>query len=318
MKKMTVPVFFSADEKYAPYLAVAIASLIDHTNPACKYELHVVYHDMKKRTVRRIASLGDGHENIEVLMTEMKDTLSGISDRKETRLKGDYFTPTIYYRIFLPEMFKDCEKGIYLDSDIVVLGDVAELYKVDLSGNLIGACSDISANNNELFCDYFEQVVGVDSKKYINSGVLLMDFKKMREEEFVERFLYLLNTYDFDTVAPDQDYLNSMCYGRILHLDQIWNAMPTPTKKYVRNPMIVHYNMFFKPWHYDGTMYEEFFWKYANESSFLKDIQHEKRNFTRWDKKGDEKRLQWMADRVTEILGNEVTFRTVMRELDKK
>ena len=212
MKKMTVPVFFSADEKYAPYLAVAIASLIDHTNPAYKYELHVVYHDMKKRTMRRIASLGDGHENIEVLMTEMKDTLSGISDRKETRLKGDYFTPTIYYWIFLPEMFKDCEKGIYLDSDIVVLGDVAELYKVDLGGNLIGACSDISANNNELFCDYFEQVVGVDSKKYINSGVLLMDFKKMREEEFVERFLYLLNTYDFDTVAPDQDYLNSMCY----------------------------------------------------------------------------------------------------------
>ena len=158
----------------------------------------------------------------------------------------------------------------------------------------------------------------MDGKKYINSGVLLMDFKKMREEEFVERFLYLLNTYDFDTVAPDQDYLNSMCYGRILHLDQIWNAMPTPTKKFVRNPMIVHYNMFFKPWHYDGTMYEEFFWKYANESSFLKDIQHEKRNFTRWDKKGDEKRLQWMADRVTEILGNEVTFRTVMRGLDKK
>lgn len=318
MKKITVPVFFSVDEKYAPYLGVAMASLIEHTNKEYNYEIHVVHNNTKKRTMRKIEKLANGYDNVKIILTEMKDKLSGISDRKETRLKGDYFTPTIYYRIFLPEMFPDYDKGIYLDSDIVVLGDVAELYKTELGDNLIGACSDISANNNQLFCEYFEKVVGVNSKKYINSGVLLMNFKKMRDEEFVERFLYLLNTYDFDTVAPDQDYLNSMCYGRILQLDQIWNAMPTPTQKFVRNPMIVHYNMFFKPWHYDGTMYEEHFWKYANESAFLKDIQREKKSFTRWDKKGDEKRLQWMADRVTEILGNEMTFRTVLREQEKK
>lgn len=317
MKKITVPVFFSVDEKYAPYLGVALASLISHTNKEYNYEINVVYNNTRKRTMRKIEKLAEGHDNVKIILTEMKDKLSGISDRKETRLKGDYFTPTIYYRIFLPEMFPDYDKGIYLDSDIVVLGDVAELYKTDLKNNLIGACADISANNNELFCEYFEKVVGVDSRKYINSGVLLMDFKKLRDEEFVERFLYLLNTYDFDTVAPDQDYINSMCYGRIMHLDQIWNAMPTPTQKYVRNPMIVHYNMFFKPWHYDGTMYEEHFWKYASESDFLREIQREKKSFTRWDKKGDEKRLQWMADRVTEILGNEMTFRTVLREQEK-
>lgn len=314
MSKLTVPVFFSADEKYAPYLAIAVTSLIDHTNKEYDYHIHVVYHDMRKKTIHRLKALGDGHENIKIFMTEMKDKLSGISDRKETRLKGDYFTPTIYYRIFLPEMFKDYDKGIYLDSDIVVLGDVAELFKVKLDNNLIAACPDMSTYDNRLFGDYFEQVVGTNRFKYINSGVLLMNFEKMREEEFVEHFLYLLNTFDFDTVAPDQDYLNAMCRGRIVFLDAIWNAMPTPTQERIRNPMIVHFNLFFKPWHYDGTMYEEHFWKYANESTFLKDIQREKKAFSRWDKKGDEKRLQQMADRVTEILGNEVTFRTVMKE----
>ncbi len=318
MKKLTVPVFFSADEKYAPYLGVAIKSLIDHTNKEYDYILHVVYHDMRKRTVRKIEDLAKERDNVKIVATEMKDQLHGISDRKETRLKGDYFTPTIYYRIFLPEMFQDYDKGIYLDSDIVVLGDVAELYKIDLEDNLIAACPDMSTYDNQLFGDYFEQVVGIKRRNYINSGVLLMDFKKFRDEEFVERFLYLLNTFDFDTVAPDQDYLNAMCYGRIKHLDLIWNAMPTPTQKRIRNPMIVHYNLFFKPWHYDGTMYEEHFWKYANESTFLKEIERAKKAFSRWDNKGDEKRLQQMTDRVVEILRNEVTFKKVLRDQEEK
>ncbi len=318
MSRLKVPVFFSADEKYAPYLGVAISSLLDHINAEYDYVLHVVHHDMKKRTARKIERLAEGYDNVEIVMTEMNDKLQGISDRKETRLKGDYFTPTIYYRIFLPEMFQEYDKGIYLDSDIVVLGDIAELYKVELGDNLIAACPDMSTYDNQLLGEYFEKVVGTARRKYINSGVLLMNFKKFRDEEFVERFLYLLNTYDFDTVAPDQDYLNSMCYGRIVFLDAIWNAMPTPTQKRIRNPMIVHFNLFFKPWHYDGTMYEELFWKYANESPFLKSIQRDKKAFSRWDKKGDEKRLQWMMDRVTEILGNEITFRKVLREQEKK
>lgn len=311
MKKKIVPVFFSVDENYAPYLSTALASLIEHTSENYQYNLHVVHHNLTRRSLRKIQKLDLGRENVNIIMTEMQETLSGISDRKSTQLKADYFTPTIYYRIFLPEMFPQYEKGVYLDSDIIVNDDIAKLFETDLNGNLVAATVDMSTQGDELLCRYFDEVVGVKHDKYFNSGVLVIDFEKFREEEFCEHFLYLLNKYDFDTVAPDQDYLNAMCAGRVEYLDAAWNAMPTPDHHPMKSPKIVHYNLFFKPWHYDGTDYEELFWEYAKHSAFFKAIEKEKRSFSKKNVKGDEERFEQMLTRVNEILKAEVTFKKI-------
>lgn len=311
MKKKIVPVFFSVDENYAPYLSTALASLIEHTSENYQYNLHVVHHNLTRRSLRKIQKLDLGRENVNIIMTEMQETLSGISDRKSTQLKADYFTPTIYYRIFLPEMFPQYEKGVYLDSDIIVNDDIAKLFETDLNGNLVAATVDMSTQGDKLLCRYFDEVVGVKHDKYFNSGVLVIDFEKFREEEFCEHFLYLLNKYDFDTVAPDQDYLNAMCAGRVEYLDAAWNAMPTPDHHPMKSPKIVHYNLFFKPWHYDGTDYEELFWEYAKYSAFSKAIEKEKRSFSKKNVKGDEERFEQMLVRVNEILKAEVTFKKI-------
>lgn len=311
MKKKIVPVFFSVDENYAPYLSTALASLIEHTSENYQYNLHVVHHNLTRRSLRKIQKLDLGRENVNIIMTEMQETLSGISDRKSTQLKADYFTPTIYYRIFLPEMFPQYDKGVYLDSDIIVNDDIAKLFETDLNGNLVAATVDMSTQGDELLCKYFDEVVGVKHDKYFNSGVLVIDFEKFREEEFCEHFLYLLNKYDFDTVAPDQDYLNAMCAGRVEYLDAAWNAMPTPDHHPMKGPKIVHYNLFFKPWHYDGTDYEELFWEYAKQSAFFKAIEKEKRSFSKKNVKGDEERFEQMLTRVNEILKAEVTFKKI-------
>lgn len=311
MKKKIVPVFFSVDENYAPYLSTALASLIEHTSENYQYNLHVVHHNLTRRSLRKIQKLDLGRENVNIIMTEMQETLSGISDRKSTQLKADYFTPTIYYRIFLPEMFPQYDKGVYLDSDIIVNDDIAKLFETDLNGNLVAATVDMSTQGDELLCKYFDEVVGVKHDKYFNSGVLVIDFEKFRKEEFCEHFLYLLNKYDFDTVAPDQDYLNAMCAGRVKYLDAAWNAMPTPDHHPMKSPKIVHYNLFFKPWHYDGTDYEELFWEYAKHSAFFKAIEKEKRSFSKKNVKGDEERFEQMLTRVNEILKAEVTFKKI-------
>ena len=44
-----------------------------------------------------------------------------ITDRIENRLRSDYFTMTIYFRIFIPDMYPEYDKAIYIDSDIVVM-----------------------------------------------------------------------------------------------------------------------------------------------------------------------------------------------------
>lgn len=311
MSRNVIPVFFTADERYAPYLSTALISLIEHTSENNTYDVNVIYHDISRKSLRRLEKLGEGHDNVNLIFTEMQETLEGISDRKSTRLKADCFTPTIYYRIFLPEMFPQYDKGIYLDSDIIVLEDVAKLYATDLGDNLLAACLDMSTFGNKLFTRYFRDAIGVGTEGYFNSGMLLMDFKRFRDEEFCEHFLYLLNTYDFDTVAPDQDYLNAMCKGRVKYLDISWNTMPTAENMSKQKIKMIHFNLFFKPWHYDGTRYEEYFWKYAKQSVFLKDIEREKRNFAKNKGKTDEERLKQMSDRVAEILESEVTFKKV-------
>ena len=64
--------------------------------------------------------------------------------------------------------------------------------------------------NFDAVARYMEEAVGVSRYEYINSGVLLMNLNKLREKEFDKHFLNLLNTYHFDCIAPDQDYINAI------------------------------------------------------------------------------------------------------------
>ena len=312
-----IPVFFTVDEHYAPFLSTAIASLIDHCSAQHRYDINIIYHNLSGYSRHKLERLADGHPNVQIISTAMKRTIEGISDRKETRLKADHFTPTIYYRIFLPEMFPQYDRAIYLDSDVIVLADIAKLFATDLGDNPIAACLDMSTFGNPILARYFKDAIGVSTKQYFNSGVLLMDLKRLREEEFCEHFLYLLNFYDFDTVAPDQDYLNAMLKGRVKYLDMKWNTMPTAEAS-EQQPCIVHYNLFFKPWHYDNTKYGEYYWQYAEKSAFLRAVRREKRNFSRKGRKTDDERMQQMLNRCEEILASEQTFKSVFESGKEK
>ena len=185
-KQKVIPVFFTVDEKYAPYLSTAIMSLIEHTSKKYNYEINIVYSNLTLYSRNKLERLADGKKNIKIISTKMKNNLRGISDRKETRLKADEFVPAIYYRIFLPEMFPQYDRALYLDSDIIVLADVADLFNTDLEGNPIAACLDMSTFGNPLFARYFKDAIGITTKQYFNSGVLVMNFDQLRKEEFCE------------------------------------------------------------------------------------------------------------------------------------
>jgi lipopolysaccharide biosynthesis glycosyltransferase len=216
-------------------------------------------------------------------------------------------------------MFPEYDKAIYIDSDTCIVGDISELYNIDLKDNLFGGCTDISCENNEDFCMYFKYNTGVTIDKYINSGVLLMNMKKLREVEFESHFLYLLNKYHFDTVCPDQDYINAMAKGKILYLPNEWNAMPTNGVKVYKDPKIIHYNLFFKPWHIDNVDYEDYFWKYANLSPYKEKIHQVKDGYTKELQLNDWKTLDNMVVRTKEILKNKVNFKTVFENnLEKR
>ncbi len=302
-----IPVFFTIDDLYAPFLSVALESAIKNSSPDRSYAAIVLYQQLSEDNIKRLSALST--DNFSVSFVPLNSGLESITDRMSNRLRCDYFTLTIYFRLFIPAMFPEYDKAIYIDSDVVLEGDLAELFDTDIGDNFLGACADRSVVNVPPLASYMENAVGVNRYEYINSGVLLMNLKALREAKLEAHFLNLLNTYHFDCIAPDQDYLNAMCNGKIYYLDECWDAMPDDSRPPLENPKLIHYNLFSKPWCYDGIQYEENFWKYANGNSFLPEIKEYKENYSAEQKKADSECLELLVRRGGEIANAELTFK---------
>lgn len=302
-----IPVFFAIDNGYAPYLGVALHSAIRNSTPRRRYKAIILHQELSNENREKLSSLATPWFEVEFIA--MKEGLESITDHISNRLRCDYFTLTIYYRLFIPAMFPQYDKALYLDSDIVVPGDLAELFDTEIGDNYIGACPDHSVSEVPELAKYMEEAVGVDRCHYINSGILVMNLKKLREVKLEEHFLSLLNTYHFDCIAPDQDYFNAMCKDRIFFLGEEWDAMPTEGKEPLHNPKIIHFNLFSKPWCYDNTPYEEYFWKYAKDSGYYEDIIQEKENYSDEQKQSDAECLKLLLQRGNSIPDTEITFK---------
>lgn len=307
MVNREIPIFFTIDDSYAPFLAVALNSAIKNSDPQRNYKAIVLYQDLGADNISRLQSLQT--ENFKIELMPIRANMEALDDRMSNRLRCDYFTLTIYFRLFIPSMFPQYDKGIYIDSDVVLTDDIAKLFDIDIGENYIGACNDLSIADIPPLVAYTEKAVGVNAKEYINSGVLLMNLKKMRDDDLEGHFLSLLNKYHFDSIAPDQDYLNAMCNGKIYYLEEKWDTMPNDAKPMLTETSLIHYNLFSKPWCYDGIQYEEQFWNYARDCGFIDEIREFKASYTEDKKKADSECLELLVRRGMEIPENDITFK---------
>ena len=309
MNKVTIPIFYAIDDSYAKFVAVSIKSLIMNANNNYNYDINVIYENLSEENAKKLKSLET--DNVKIILTEMNQNLSMITDKLGNRLREYTFTLTIFFRLFIPVMFPKYDKCIYIDADTVIPGDISRLYNEDLGNNYLGCIVDKSTIDNEILASYFEEVVGIPRDKYINSGVLLMNSKKLRELKIDEKFLDLYTKYGFDVIAPDQDYINSMCYGHIKYLSGIYDAMPNPNNKEVEKPVIIHYNLFLKPWQYENVQYYDYFWKYAKSTPFYDEILEIKNSYTNEDRKKDSEWMDLMVSRAESLVGTQNTLKNV-------
>lgn len=307
MNQQIIPVFFAIDDNYVPFLSVALGSAIRNSSSERRYRAIILHQTLGEENRKKLRALAAPHFEIEFV--PMGTGLESITDIAENRMRCDEFTLTIFFRLFIPRMFPQYDKGIYLDSDVVVTGDLAELFDIDLGENYLGGCADLSVVDVPPLADYMEQAVGVNRSGYINSGVLLMNLKELRRAGLHSHFLSLLETYHFDSVAPDQDYLNALCSGRIRYLPAYWDAMPNPNKPPLQEPKLIHYNLFSKPWCYDGIQYEDYFWRYAEGSGYLPQLRAYKESYSEEQKRSDAVRLERLIQKATKIAASRVTFR---------
>ena len=301
-----VPVFLTINSAYAPYAAAAIHSLVQHADPKRYYRVIILHDGLNLVNRWRLRNLVT--RNVAVQFKKMTRSLylKAIVAYCTRRQKGagDFFSSAVYYyRAFIPLMFPLYRKAVYIDSDTILRGDIGELYDIDLGDNAMAAMVDPKVTVIPEFRDYVDNALGVPHTEYVNSGVQVMDLRKMRKMKYLSTMIDLIKKYDADLVAPDQDYLNVILRGKILKLDPVWNA--EPVKDLPRNVKLVHFNLFNKPWHYKNVPCERIFWAAAKGTGFYGDLKRQQAAFDAEKQKVDHAKVEALIQKAARLAESE-------------
>lgn len=199
--------------KYSKYVGTAICSVLENTDN------EVMFHILHDDTL--------SEENKKYLVNSA-ESLSGKIQFYKVNMKGkdfaEYdlsrFTVGTLFRLKICEMLKDVSKVIYMDSDIVVNIDIADLWRENLGDKLMAGCI-LPVNVSVPLIDKGL----VQAEEYVNSGVLIMDIERIRKKHDMWR-----ECIDFITKkpdlwrAPDQDAIAWVFKGEIKGIDEKYNS----------------------------------------------------------------------------------------------
>ncbi|MFR1983839.1 MAG: glycosyltransferase family 8 protein [Christensenellaceae bacterium] len=258
--KPVVPLFFATDDNYLPFLGVTLCSLKENSSKDYLYKVYVLHSGVSENYYERSR------------FRRVSRSPCRCRCRRRYLLPA-HARPLHLHHVFphLSGMFPP-DKALYLDCD-TCFGISARF--IVRSGRQPDRRRLRRREQLEVYKKYVSEVDGLDPSMFFNAGVILMNLKSFREENFYERFADLLKKYKF-TVIQDEDYLNVLCQDRVLRLPRAWNKFPVAKDKLAREDLrIVHYGMTWKPWHYSDIPYQEYFWEYAEKTEFyglLKEI----------------------------------------------
>lgn len=290
-----VPVVFAANDSYAPYLAVALKSLIENTSRERNYDLIVLHTDITRENQARLTRELVHTENVSLRFKNVAPVFEEYV-KLDLRVYAQISKET-YFRFLIQDIMPDYDKVIYLDSDLILLADIAELYDTPMGGKLLAAVRDADSAGevNELDPDYRQyQLEKMKLEKpfdYFNAGVLVINLAEMRKSFTVHEILKLAASEKWHFL--DQDVLNMLCAGRVTFLDMTWNVMMdwkigsssriniikhAPYQIYLgymesrKAPKLVHYAGIQKPWKCADCDFAEYFWQYARMTGFYETI----------------------------------------------
>ena len=299
-KTKVVPIFYTITDDYAKYAAASIHSLMQHANPKRHYRVIIMYDRLSLPNRWRLRNMVT--KNVAIEFHKMKYNLYMqiiVRYCAKRSGSGDFFASAVYYyRAFIARLFPQYDKGIYVDSDTILMGDIGKLYDIELGEDVIAARVDPKVAMVPEFVEYVEKALDVPVKNYVNSGVLLMDLKKLRKLHYITKMTDLVKK-DADLVAPDQDYLNVILKGRIKHLNKCWNLQPEGEDP--KGAKLLHFNLSKKPWFHDDVTCGEEFWKAARGTGFYGDLMRGKERYTKKDSEKAANQIKALIEKAKKL-----------------
>ncbi|MBN1366895.1 MAG: hypothetical protein JW967_03105 [Dehalococcoidales bacterium] len=271
--KNTIPIALAADQNYAVPMGVTMTSIMVNAKEATFVDFFILIpSDFSNQNKNTIYSIKAKYPRCNITFIDMKDSF------KYTNLKIPHITYPAYYRLMAGNIIRQYDKCLYLDVDTIVCGDLNELFCIDISDYYVAGVKAPSYHypddGNINFC----KAIGLPTiSEYINSGVLIMNLKQIREQYVLDQFLRLSRE---KPSLPDQDIINVVCYNRIKVLPFKYNVatmrINEPDYKLRKvftqeeinearsNPYIIHYAHQVKPWQDLSLNMSEYWWKYAS------------------------------------------------------
>lgn len=280
-EKNVIPVFYACDDNFVKYTIVSLRSLMENAKADAAYRIHVLHTDISEDMQKKMLAMAT--DKFHIQFDSVTEYLDSISERLPVR---DYYSKTTYYRLFIAEMFPEYDKAVYIDSDTVVLGDMSELFSIDIGEYYAGACNEQVMIQEDVYGTYVESVLGINRHQFFNAGMLVINCRQFRKNHVLEQFTSLLHMYNF-VVTQDEDYLNLICKDKVFWFPQKWNVevfgeLPVAEEEIC----ILHYIMVSKPWHYKECRLKDYFWNYAKKTVVYEEIKAELEAYT------DEKRQE--------------------------
>ena len=250
MERLRIPVLFCADASYFQHTGATIASLL-RTNAAHDFQILVCSESRNRLAEEKLAAVALRFGNASISFLEFN-----LTQHKHLRVDR-YLTLSAYLRLFVTEFLApSIEKVLYLDSDLIVCGDIEELWQPELGAAFLAAVPE-------------PYLVGPHwgfgpEDTYFNSGVLLINVARWRAANVLPAFLQFAEEQAAVLNCHDQDVLNHVFRGKVTFLDYRWNFQsrfadfPPETFKLSRedfeqvrrSPSIVHFTTKYKPWFY--------------------------------------------------------------------
>ena len=192
----------------------------------------------------------------------------------------NYITKATYYRLYIAKILPNSiDKVLYLDCDIIVRHSLKELWNTDISNISVAVVPDVA----EGLIDKYNRLHYPQNKGYFNSGVLLLNLKKWRQEDKFSAFITFMNEHPDWIKLHDQDVMNRVFYDDKISLPIkynfqegfLWNDIFYDYWKYEdqvlaarKDPVILHFTDS-KPW-VEGCEhpYRDEFFKYQKETEW--------------------------------------------------
>ncbi|WP_276882020.1 glycosyltransferase family 8 protein [Campylobacter cuniculorum] len=326
------PIVFNADENYIKYTSTLITSIIKNTNSQKSFkELCKDLAQDKKSQAKMSAeklhfidyeSLNENEQKegyvfvilSDFVSTQTRDKLAELQrelsliypcsievkivDEKEfegfpkSGAAHSNFLP--YYRLIAPQFLQEYSKCLYLDSDMLCLCDIRELFTLDLGDKILACVGDYGSKKRKIkFKENGKEKIFYYDEHYFNSGFLLIntyEYKAVAKqcENLAKQATYIK--------AADQDLLNaivnreqrlklSFAYNFVTHAfcycickDEDKTRLNYTRAEFLesaKNPKILHFG--YKPWKllesfsdFKGVNVCSYWWDMASQTPIFK------------------------------------------------